>query len=681
MEEKMKKTLSLLAVILVLVFAVSCGSSKKDNKDDNTDTDTTDTENPDEDNADTSDTEPTGDTEQSDTDTEEPDTSDSVSDDDADTSDTGKPDSDNDDDADSENDDDADSENDDDADTEEEGALEIIGRYMERSGDYEASHIITETEWTSRSSYGTSVYHISQYDNANDFIIAQNDSEKSWNPDKWSRFDYTVKNGELYYCQTAYNAETEEAALATPAADKTDPATKGCGSSPWTKLTKDVVEIIGAYTAYGYKHVISNTVWVQLDPFYGDSIFHITQFDSIDNVIIAQNDETHPWYPNKWSRFDYVINGEDIYYCQIAYEEETEEAALAVTTADREDLTGTGCNGSPWSKLNGIVDEPIDKDADEIVAWATGYEDYTVGEGVAENWQTPEKALGKAVGDSYDVVVLGDGGSIILTFDKPIVDDEGPDFAVFENSFDDRFLELGTVEVSSDGVHYVAFDNFYLGTEKIGSTGGHDASLIWGFAGKFRQGQGTMFDLADLEFKEEVEDDLVDLESITFIKIVDVIGDGSQLDTIGDPIYDPYPTSGSAGFDLDAIAVLNNDEPKNEIFGKYEEDSFGNLTKHFISDKVWTTSSSYGTSISHIKQINATDDYIIAQNDADETYSYYPSLWSRFDYVVAEDGVYFCQIAYNAATKADAIAATEADRDGLTTTGCNGYPWSKMTAK
>lgn len=34
-------------------------------------------------------------------------------------------------------------------------------------------------------------------------------------------------------------------------------------------------------------------------------------------------------------------------------------------------------------------------------------------------------------------------------------------------------------------------------------------------------------------------------------------GDGTYFDTSGDVIYDPYPTPGSAGFDLDAAGVIN----------------------------------------------------------------------------------------------------------------------------
>ena len=356
----MKKTLSLLAVIFVLIFAVSCENSKKDDKE-TIDTDTTDTENPDGNNADSSDTEPT---EQTDTDTEKPDTGDSAHDDDADTSDTGKPDSDNDDadsendddadtsaignddDADSENNDDADSENDDDTDTdseEDQEPLEIIGRYVD---DWGTSHVITETDWTMKSSYGVSIYKISQYSNKNDFIIAQNDESNDYAPEKWSRFDYTEKNGELYYCTTAYDAATEEAALATPAADKTDPATSGCGSSPWTKLSP-ALEIAGKYIDnYKSSHVISSFEWIN-----ESLVYNISQYDNEQGFIIAQNDNGNEWNPKKWSRFDYTEKDGVLYYCQTAYDAETEEAALATPAPDKTDPATSGCGSSPWTEL------------------------------------------------------------------------------------------------------------------------------------------------------------------------------------------------------------------------------------------------------------------------------------------------------------------------------------------
>ncbi|MFN6048554.1 MAG: T9SS C-terminal target domain-containing protein, partial [Bacteroidota bacterium] len=50
---------------------------------------------------------------------------------------------------------------------------------------------------------------------------------------------------------------------------------------------------------------------------------------------------------------------------------------------------------------------------------------------------------------SNGVVSLGDGGIATLTFDPPITNGDGFDFAVFENTFLDTFLELAFVEVST----------------------------------------------------------------------------------------------------------------------------------------------------------------------------------------------------------------------------------------
>ena len=72
---------------------------------------------------------------------------------------------------------------------------------------------------------------------------------------------------------------------------------------------------------------------------------------------------------------------------------------------------------------------------------------------------------GGAFQGSTDTLSLGLGGWIVLAFtDNLIVDGPGPDFTVFENAFLTRglvtggpFAEPGTVSVSADGVHFVAF--------------------------------------------------------------------------------------------------------------------------------------------------------------------------------------------------------------------------------
>ncbi len=197
----------------------------------------------------------------------------------------------------------------------------------------------------------------------------------------------------------------------------------------------------------------------------------------------------------------------------------------------------------------------VSKDDPAFIDWASGWVDYVPGGNLASTWMNPQKALGPAEGTSFDVVSLGSGGSITMTFDPPLSNGSGWDFAIFENSFSDTFLELAYVEVSSDGVHFVRFDNDSLTADPVGGFGATDPTNIDGFGGKYRQGFGTPFDLADLSTKDDVLDGVVKLNEISYIRIVDIIGDGTFFDTSGDVVWDPYPTAQSAGFDLDAVGV------------------------------------------------------------------------------------------------------------------------------
>jgi hypothetical protein len=197
----------------------------------------------------------------------------------------------------------------------------------------------------------------------------------------------------------------------------------------------------------------------------------------------------------------------------------------------------------------------ISMDDPAFIGWASGWVDYAPGENLSSTWMTPQKAVGPAEGNSFDVVSLGCGGAITMTFAHPISNGSGWDFAVFENSFSDSFLELAYVEVSSDGVNFIRFDNDSLTAGPVGGFGATDPTNIDGFGGKYRQGFGTPFDLADLSQKDDVLDGLVKLNEIAYVRIVDIIGDGTFLDTSGDIVWDPFPTAQSAGFDLDAVGV------------------------------------------------------------------------------------------------------------------------------
>ena len=202
----------------------------------------------------------------------------------------------------------------------------------------------------------------------------------------------------------------------------------------------------------------------------------------------------------------------------------------------------------------------------DIKAWATGcvvergLQNIANPDGPRATFGDETMAIGPVdMGDNLSVVSLGDAGVATLTFDHPITNGEGPDFAVFENSFGDYFLELAFVEVSSDGEHFFRFAATSLTqTEtQVGGMGSLDPTYINNLAGKFRFGYGTPFDLEELADVEGL-----DVNNVTHVRLVDVVGsidpEYATYDAEGRIINDPWPTlAAGSGFDLDGVAVLH----------------------------------------------------------------------------------------------------------------------------
>jgi hypothetical protein len=161
---------------------------------------------------------------------------------------------------------------------------------------------------------------------------------------------------------------------------------------------------------------------------------------------------------------------------------------------------------------------------------------------------------------------LGDQGVAVVTFDQPISNGEGYDFAVFENALNNTFLELAFVEVSSDGVHFYRFPSVSntQTTTQIANAGSVDATNLKNLAGKYMVGWGTPFDLAELAGYSNL-----DINNITHVRIIDVVGTidpmYASLDKNGHIINDPYPTNftdnGTGGFDFSGVAVMNGWAP------------------------------------------------------------------------------------------------------------------------
>lgn len=210
----------------------------------------------------------------------------------------------------------------------------------------------------------------------------------------------------------------------------------------------------------------------------------------------------------------------------------------------------------------------ISRSSSAFVGWASSVLSFTRGPQDISNPNSPLASVGdpaNALGSSGGLVSLGDGGSITLGFDRPIANGLGADFAVFENGFLSggaglAFLELATVDVSSDGIHFFRFPSVSLTqtTTQVGGFGLLDASNLHDLAGKYIAGFGTGFDLDELAGVSP----FLDVNDVIAVRITDVVGSidpryGTR-DSLGNLINDPFSTPfASSGFDLTGVGVIH----------------------------------------------------------------------------------------------------------------------------
>lgn len=206
----------------------------------------------------------------------------------------------------------------------------------------------------------------------------------------------------------------------------------------------------------------------------------------------------------------------------------------------------------------------IHQDSAILVNWAVhcqltrGHKDIALPDSGYVGYGQEANAIGRA--SENGVVSLGDRGEAVLSFQYPIMDGTGPDFAVFENAFNDGFLELAFVEVSSNGTDFYRFpavSNTQVQTQIATYEDSNDPTNLHNLAGKYRAGYGTPFDLAEIPDSPNLNK-----QAVTHVKIIDVVGcikpPVASLDQNGHPINDPYPTNFDAGgFDLDAVGVIH----------------------------------------------------------------------------------------------------------------------------
>ncbi len=276
--------------------------------------------------------------------------------------------------------------------------------------------------------------------------------------------------------------------------------------------------------------------------------------------------------------------------------------------------TESGINGyiNPDNKQPVSPDDPGAIINPIFKGWATEVVSYSQSPGVDPQWSDPNKVLGPATGRFDDIFSLGDlsreqidegipPGQITVTFDEPIRNVNGYDFAVFENALitdstsnDDAvhiMAELAFVEVSSNGEDFVRFPAVSLTDEEVGLFGTIDMNKIHNLAGKHPNAygicMGTPFDLDDIANEPDVISGLVDINDIQFVRIVDIPGTGDFYDNAvsqinpntwpdwdyysdNHPIFDAWNTSlvplhPSGGFDLEAVGVLHEQQLSADI--------------------------------------------------------------------------------------------------------------------
>lgn len=191
-----------------------------------------------------------------------------------------------------------------------------------------------------------------------------------------------------------------------------------------------------------------------------------------------------------------------------------------------------------------------------VPPYATGVEHFSAGSGAG--WGVdhfpdivlgpPAGALKEAAATGEDEVLsLGAGGEIVLSFEHDIVDGPGADFVVFENPFWVRndpkqvWFELGEVSVSQDGETWMTFPcavepsqpGQWPGCAGWTPTKVYDPETLIPLDPDLSGGDA--FDLADLG-----------LEWARYVRIRDLLEDGNS-------------TGNNVGFDLDAVGVVHSE--------------------------------------------------------------------------------------------------------------------------
>lgn len=111
----------------------------------------------------------------------------------------------------------------------------IKGRFRD---DYGINYTINDTLFIMD---GVAKYHIINWKENEQYLLARNDSTNKTDKGLYTRIDYTTFSGMAPftwgYCFTVYNAKSTSAALQAAAADRANPK-KGCNGYPFSRMKR-----------------------------------------------------------------------------------------------------------------------------------------------------------------------------------------------------------------------------------------------------------------------------------------------------------------------------------------------------------------------------------------------------------------------------------------------------------
>lgn len=433
-------------------------------------------------------------------------------------------------------------------------------------------------------------------------------------------------------------------------------------------------------------HLISATKWIN-----GLSSYTVSKVDTTNDFLIAENDPDHPYNPGKFSRFDWARDATgDLYFCQSAYDKGSAAEAEAVTSADDSDLTGSGCGGFSWSKLIPFTDVSGDyvdafktPHSIDAVNWVNGMNefritkidasnDYLIAKNDSANPYNPDKYSRfdwafDATGDAYYCQIAYDSATpadaeAVTTADAS--DLAGSGCGGFSWSKLNRFSEIGGFYVDSyKGAHGISSSLWLNGASsysitKIDSSNdymiGRNGDANPYNPGKYSRLDWTSDPSGDLYYCQSAydKDSAAEAEQVSAPDSSDPANKGCGISS--------FPWTKLTAF--------------TELKGNFVDNYSGS---HTIASGLWIS----GDSTFRVEQIDTSNDCFIAKNAADN--SYYPNLFSRFDWTVDGSGeTYYCQSAYDksSASEAASVAAPDASNPGQSGCGAFDFAWTRLTS-